>query len=255
MLTAFFGGLMISGCDELLDESGDPRLDDSTIVAGLKNALEVGTDTAVSRLNRTDGYFRDQAVKILLPEDVRAATQYVDQTLEGNAALELAAGVLLGDYSELTDQLELQINRAAEDAAGTAGPIFFDAIAGISIRQGRDILFAGQDSAAATAFLQSETRRPLFNEYQPRMDSVLMALNVKNTYTELTTTYNDLLDVAANFNLAADAPAIETDLATYATNKGLDGLFFKVEQEEKDIRKDPLARVNNLLEEVFGELD
>lgn len=247
--------LLFSGCDELLDEDGSPRLSDSTIVSGLKEALQVGTDTAVSQLNRSNGYLRDQAVRILLPEDVRQATQYVDQTLGDNPLARQAASVFIEDFDGLTSQLETQINRAAESAAGTAGPIFTDAILDIGIAEGRNILFAGQDTAAATMYLRRETYPRLFDAYQPKVDSVLGVLNINRLYTDLTTSYNDLKNAVQPFGLAANAPNIETDLATYTTENGLNGLFLKVEEEEKTIRKDPLARVNDLLREVFGELD
>ena len=245
---------VFSGCNELSDQSS-PRLSDSTVVAGLKQALKVGTDTAVSQLNQTDGYLGDAAVRILLPEDVRLATQYVDDELLSNPAVRLAAGTVIEDFKGLTGELETQINRAAEDAAGTAGPIFFDAVTGITIADGRSILFAGKDSAAATTYLRRETFSPLFDAYRPRVDSVLGVLNVNTLYTNLTTTYNQVKRAAQPFGLAEDAPNIETDLATYTTNKGLEGLFFKVEIEERAIRQDPVARVDDLLQEVFGELD
>lgn len=208
-------------------------------IAGLREALVVGTDTSVTILNKADGYFRDEAVKILLPPE--AQVMYVNLS-----KIPLASEAI----TALMDQTILAMNRAAEDAASEAKPIFVNAITGITIGDGLSIV-KGNDSAATT-YLKGKTYDSLFVTFQPKINTSLSkplvaGLSAQSIYSDLIDTYN----TASLGGLLFDE--VETNsLSEHVTKKGLNGLFLKVAVEEKAIRKDPLARVTALLQKVFG---
>jgi len=159
------------------------------------------------------------------------------------------------------------INRAAESAASEAGPIFFDAITGITIADANNILFGPDD--AATTFLRDNTFQSLFNTYEPRIDVAVNSVkvgdqSVESVYNSFISEYNNILStniptgILTSESLASLAgleQIPETDLSAFATEEGLDGLFLKIEEEEASIREDPLARVTSLLQDVFSLLD
>ncbi len=261
-------------CDLLDDTNKDSEPD---IAAGLKEALRVGTDTATSRLAGVDGYLKDQAVKILLPDEL-------EQQIEDFKAIEIEVfglGVLSGEdiyttgvpllginsLADIEDQLITGINRAAESAANEAGPIFFDAITGITIADANAILFGPDD--AATTYLKDNTFDALFDTYEPKIDAAINGVqigdkSVEEVYSSFVNTYNGILSTdiptgllqSSSFASIAGLEVLEEpDLSAFATGKGLDGLFLKIEEEEGNIRKDPFARVTDLLEDVFSLLD
>lgn len=204
------------------------KLTDEEIVAGLKEALSVGTDNSVNTVHKTDGYNGDAAIRILFPDDA----EVVETTLRA-----LPGGDLL------VDELIVKLNRTAEDAADEAGPIFLNAISNMTISDGLTILHGNDD--AATRFLETQTRAQLYAEFKPQIEASLAGVGANGAWTTVMNTYN-----AIPFHTPANA-----DLPDYTTNKALDGLFVKLAGEELKIRKDPVARVSDLLKKVFGELD
>lgn len=195
------------------------------IGAALKQALQVGTENAVKLTGRTDGYFTNQAIKILMPERLR--------TLE--------RGLRTVGYGSEVDQLVLSMNRAAERAAPSAKSIFWDAIGGMTIEDAQRIL--GGTATAATDYFKSKTSASLTSAFRPIVDQ---AMNEVGT----TRQYNDLL------GRAKAIPFLRTedyDLDHYVVGKALDGLFHVVGEEERKIRTDPAARVTDLLKEVFSK--
>jgi hypothetical protein len=265
-------------CDKVDDVLADAGLSESEIIQGLKEALKVGTDTATGKLAATDGYLKDAAVKLLLPPEISTAiTSFKEKSIDlnllglGNITGETiyTSGIpLLGiePIASLEDDLILGINRAAESAANDAGPIFLDAIVGITIADGNDILFGGVDTAATT-YLNEKTRGGLFNEYEPKIDAALNSVQIGNTsvvgvYEDYVAKYNGILNTEiSSFTSTTVGDLMEVnaitadDLSAYATDKGLTGLFKKVADEERLIRKNPLNRVTDILTKVFGELD
>jgi Protein of unknown function (DUF4197) len=202
-------------------------LTDGEIVSGLKEALQVGTNNASGALNKVDGYFKDPLVKILFPPDAqRAADKLRD----------LGMGKLVDDFV-------MTLNRAAEEAAKEAGPIFVGAIKEMTFADARNILTGPNN--AATNFFRDHTRQNLYDKFIPVINTKLSAVNATKHWTDITTTYNKIPFVTK----------VETDLPKYATNKALDGLFLKLEGEEKKIRENPAARISDLLKKVFGSLD
>ncbi len=247
------------------------------IAEGLKEALRVGTDTAVSRLAKTDGYLKDQAVKILLPPEIQQQIESFKAinidifglaSFTGEEIYTLGIPTLgINSLSGLEENLITGINRAAESAANEAGPIFVDAITGITIADANNILF-GADNAA-TVYLKDNTFSALFNTYEPKIDQAINQvkvgeISVEDVYNNFVTEYNTILSTNIPTGLfqsqaLADVAGLtlleEPDLSSFATNKGLDGLFIKIEEEEGRIRENPLNRVTELLQDVFGLLD
>jgi hypothetical protein len=248
-VVSLIGAVLLSACTkEKLTEfitqqlSGD---DDADIVAGLREALRVGTDTSVSILNKENGYFQDLAVKILMPEEVQ------------NLYNQLPEGLAKEGLTPVVNDLILKVNRAAEDAAVEAKPIFVNAITNISIVDGYSIL-KGNDNAA-TMYLKGATYEGLRGLFQPKIEASLAkeivgGVSASSTYTSFVNTYNDAVDVL-NLNpfKEKEYQKITTNsLSEHTTRKALDGLFLKVAEEEKAIRTNPLARVTEILKKVFG---
>jgi len=197
---------------------------DDQIAAGLKEALSIGTGHAVAATSKIDGYFGNQAIKILLPEKIRKV-----------------AGVLgrVG-YQKEVDDFVLSMNRAAEKAAPQAKSIFIDAIHRMTIEDVRKILDGGD--TAATEYFQAKTSGRLYEAFQPIVSSSMNEVGTTRSYKEMMGRYASL----------PFAGAESLDLDRYVTDKALAGLFHLVGQEEIRIRKDPAARVTDLLKSVFG---
>ena len=269
------GALLFSGCETANDFLQDSELTDEEIVEGLKEALKVGTDTSTATLAKEDGYYQDLAVRILLPTELQTSIAgfraksitYLGVTVTGEQLYNGYSNPLLGinipGLKSKEQELIKGINRAAEDAAKNAGPIFIDAITDITIEDGFNILFGG-DSTAATTYLRSKTEAALFAKYEPKIEASLQTVKIGNTsvvdeYEEFVQSYNNILTTGLGNTTIGQLAGVNTvaaaDLSVYSTNRGLDGLFLKVSEEESDIRNNPLARVNAILQKVFGELD
>jgi hypothetical protein len=199
-------------------------LSESDIASGLKEALNIGAKNASSQLNAIDGFNKNLRVRIPFPEDAqRVATKLRE----------------LG-FGKKVDEFELTLNRAAEQAAKEAAPIFVNAITSMSITDAKNILM-GTDSSA-TIYLRTKTSDPLASAFSPHIKKALDATTATKKWTELATLYNRIPLVNK----------VETDLVRYTTSKALKGLFTVVADEELKIRKDPAARVTDLLKRVFG---
>lgn len=269
---------LFSSCskDDLTNIVSGSSLSDDEITQGLKEALVVGTDTSTSILSADGGYFKDQAVKILLPVAIQQSINSFQTKSFTVLGVNLTGQQLYNGYSNTLlginipglqskeTELVAGINKAAEQAAATATPIFRTAITGISISDATNILFGG-DNTAATNYLENETSSTLFDQYEPKIDAALTSVKIGNTsvvdsYEDFVNSYNDMLNTNISVfgsigSLANIQTVSQTDLSAYATQEGLDGLFLKIGEEEKDIRENPLARVNSILQTVFGELD
>lgn len=206
--------------------SSPTGLSEADIISGLKEALSVGTGNAVSILNKQDGYFGDALVKVLFPPDAQRAADKLRQ---------LGMGKLVDDFV-------LTLNRSAEKAALEAKPIFVDAVKQMTFSDARNIL-NGPDNAA-TEFFKAKTTPALTEKFNPVISNALNTCNATKHWTEITTTYNKIPLVTK----------VETDLVKYTTGKALDGLFLKLQDEEKKIRTNPAARVSDILKKVFGSV-
>ena len=194
------------------------------IAAGLREALTVGTTRSVGRLSSADGYFGNAAVRILLPPEALK----VEQRLR-------AIGM-----GRQVDNAILAMNRAAEDAAKSATPIFVNAIRDMTLPDALGIL-RGTDTAA-TAYLQRTTVAGLTTAFRPIIDSSLRKVDATRHWNTIFTTYNKV-----------SREKVDPDLASWVTTRALDGLFRQLASEERLIRKDPIARSSELLRRVFRQ--
>ncbi len=215
--------------DDLLKEVGpvsnEGAPDNATLVKGLKEALAVGTKNAVKSVGGVDGYFRNQAIKILLPEKVRNV------------------GELLGKvgYQKEVDTFVLSMNRAAEKAAPKAAGIFSDALKEMTFDDAVGIWKGGETSA--TDYFKRKTHDRIYDAFKPVVSSSMSEVGVTRSYKEMIQKYESYPFMKSS----------SLDLDNYVTNKALDGLFYTVAEEEKKIRTDPAARVTDLLKKVFGK--
>lgn len=200
-------------------------LSTTDISAGLKEALQVGTKRGVEKISAVDGFFKDAAIKILLPPEA----QKVEKTLRSMG------------LNKPVDDAILSMNRAAEDAAKSATPIFMNAIQQITFQDAVGIL-KGSDSAA-TKYLHEKTALPLTNAFKPIVQKSLATTDATKYWETMITTYNKIPFVKK----------MNTDLPAYVTDKALSGIFYQVAQEEQKIRKDPVAQTTDLLKKVFGK--
>jgi hypothetical protein len=206
--------------------AGGSAQDSGTVASGLKEALSVGTKNAVGLLSKKDGYFGNEAVKILLPENIRRAGD----------ALRMAG------YQKEVDAFVLSMNRAAEKAAPKAADIFAGAIREMSITDAQKILNGG--NTAATEYFKSKTSAQLFEAFKPDISESMNEVGVTRAYKAMTDRYTAMVPFGKVESL---------DLDRYVTNKSLDGLFYMVGQEETKIRTNPAARTTELLRKVFAK--
>lgn len=210
-------------------------LSNEEVIRGLKSALSVGTDSSVSILSKTNGYFNDALIKLALPPEAQPLLNNL-QKIPGGTKL-------------LNDAI-LAINRAAEDAAPQAKQIFINAITSITIADGFQILKGS--NTAATDYLKGKTLQELTNAFAPRIRTslgkpLLYGVSAESAYTNLINGYNK-----ASLNGVLFAPIKQNSLSTYTTQRALEGLFVKVADEERKIRQDPKHRINDILKRVFG---
>lgn len=243
ILIPFAVVLIIAGCTELKQIAGQlesPRpLTNQDVIDGLRQALVIGSDSAAGRLSAIDGYYRDNLVRILLPPEASVITDNIS---------------LFPGGEKLVDDIILRINRAAEDAARGAAPIFAGAVRGMSIQDGFAILRGEND--AATSYLRSKTSNELYNLYQPHIKSSIDkplagSISTGEAWNSLTGQWNRIAGSAAG-RIAGLRP-VNIELDSYLTEKALDGLFIKLADEEMKIRTNPAARVTDLLKRVFGQ--
>jgi len=199
-------------------------LSDATIASGLKEALQVGTQNAVSLTGRPDGYFQNAAIKILMPSPLQP----------------LEKGLRAVGYGPQIDELVLSMNRAAERAAPAAKPIFLEAITAMSFDDARKIVTGSP--TAATEYFKGKTSEKLTAAFQPVVAQTMREVGVTRQYQEL-------------MGRAQAIPFLKSqafDLDSYVVAKSLDGLFDVLGQEEQKIRTNPAARATDLLKQVFG---
>lgn len=225
--------LLIMGCTELntvLEEvntatnAGPAPLSNMEVISGLKEALTIGTNNSTALTSKLDGFYKNPEIFIPFPAEAIKVKEKVEA---------------LGMKNQV-DKFVMTLNRAAETAAKEAAPIFVNAVKGMSISDGFAIL-KGNDNAA-TQYLKDKTSAQLKIKFNPIVKNAISKVEVTKYWNPLINTYNKI-------------PFIEKqnpDLEDYVTTKAMEGLFLMIEKEEKKIRKDPLARVTDILKRVFG---
>ncbi|HXX20761.1 MAG TPA: DUF4197 domain-containing protein [Candidatus Acidoferrum sp.] len=207
------------------DAANQGGLSDTQISSGLKEALRVGATNAVKIVGRPDGYFKNEAVKILLPKNLRP----------------LETGLRAVGYGPKIDAFVLSMNRAAEAAAPSARQIFLNAILSMSFDDARKILTGGD--TAATDYFKAKTTPQLTTAFRPIVKQTM----AKNTVTQQ---YDALTAQAKSIPFMKSE---DLDITDYVVSKALDGLFYELGQEETKIRKDPAAQTTSLLKQIFGK--
>lgn len=197
-------------------------LSTSTIANGLKEALRVGTERGTAKLSSPDGFFKDAAIKILMPEEAKK----VEQRLRG-----------IG-MGKQVDNAILSMNRAAEDASKSATPIFINAVKQMTIQDAAGILKGGD--FAATNYLKGKTTNNLTEAFRPVIEQSLAKVNATKYWNTIFSAYNQ-------FSLQK----VNTDLSAYVTEKALEGIFHEIGLQEQKIRKDPMAQTTELLKKVL----
>ncbi|MBT5403201.1 MAG: DUF4197 domain-containing protein [Crocinitomicaceae bacterium] len=190
---------------------------------GLKEALNNGIEKGVKQLSIKDGYFKDEQIKLLMPEEALQVESKLRK---------------LGQGSKVDAMIE-SMNRAAEDAASSSKELFVSAIKNLSVNDAMSIL-KGEDNAA-TVYLSSETRTQLIAKFKPIIKTSLDKVGATKHWTTVFNSYNKIPMVQK----------VNPDLVGYATDKAIDGLFIQIAKEELEIRKNPAARVTDLLKKVF----
>ena len=227
LLSIFLSLTLIFGCEVTDILTGTTGPTTAEVALGLKEALQIGTIKGVDIVGKKDGYFKNALIKVLMPPEA----QRVVNTLN-----DLGLG-------SLVDQAVLSMNRAAEDAATAAKPIFIDAIKQMTIADAWNIL-RGDDNAATNYFKQ-KTSQNLYNAFKPKIQTSLDKVGATRHYGDVMDRYNQIPFVQP----------VNTDLADHVTNKAIDGLFHMIEKEEANIRNNFSARVTDLLKKVFGAQD
>ena len=234
-LTALLGTLVCCGpaqaqWDQILKRASESMakrdaapLSDSKITAGLKQALQISTGNAVARTGRPDGFLKNEAIKILLPPKLQT----------------VGRGMRMFGMGAQVDDLEVGMNRAAEQATPKAKQIFLDALTRMTFDDARGILRGGD--TAATEYFKRQSTNDLTAAFTPIIQDSMEKVGVVRQY-------NRVVQSAPG----GAALGSQYDLTKYVVDKTLDGLFYMLGEEERKIRKDPAAQTTALLKEVFG---
>lgn len=213
-----------SNVEKAIESTEESGLTEGEVAAGLKEAITRGVTVGVEKLSKADGYFKDPEIKIPLPQEAKD----VEKTLRQ-----------MGQGKKVDEAIE-SLNRAAEDAAHAAKDIFVTAIKNMTLTDAMGIL-NGQDDAA-TQYLSKSTRSALVAKFEPIVQVSLDKVGATKHWNTIFTTYNKIPLVKK----------VNPNLSEYATNKAIDGLFVQIAKQEREIRKNPAARVTDLLKKVFG---
>ena len=212
--------------DKLKNPSGSKALSNDDVIKGLKEALTVGTNNSTSLASKVDGYYKNPLLFIPFPPEAQKIKEKADEF----------------GMKEQTDKFVETLNRAAEEAAKNAAPVFVDAVKGMNISDGFAIL-KGADNAA-TQYLKDKTTTELRNKFTPVVQAAIDKVELTKYWNPIIITYNKI-------------PFVEKqnpDLTAYVTDKAMAGLFILIANEELKIRKDPAAQVTDILKKVFGNI-
>ncbi len=222
-----------SAANEILTTDGSgtsqPSLTEAEVSSGLKEALSVGITNAVDLTSVTDGFLGNAAIRLPFPEEaIKVKEKALEWGLDGQV-----------------EKFETTLNRAAESASKEALPIFKNAITSMSIQDAFGILNGGE--GAATTYLKNKTTNDLVTAFRPKVDAAIAEVKLTNAWEPIINKYNTAMTFTGGEKL-------NPDLGDYVTRKAITGMFYMVEKEENKIRKDPVARVSELLQKVFGSI-
>ncbi|MCK5168903.1 MAG: DUF4197 domain-containing protein [Bacteroidales bacterium] len=210
--------------ENVIEETATSDLSKEEVGKALKEALTIGIEKGVEQVSKVDGYFKDPTIKIPMPDEAKTVEEKLRMIGQGEAV----------------DNAIESMNRAAEDAASGAKDLFVTAISEMTLQDVMNILNGNDD--AATRFLEDHTRSQLVEKFKPIIKVSLDKVGATKYWNTVFSSYNKLPFVKK----------VNPDLDDYVTNKAIDGLFVQIAKEEKEIRKNPAARVSDLLKKVFG---
>ncbi len=200
------------------------KLTNEEVIKGLKEALSVGTNKSADAGSKADGFYKNPLIFIPWPDEAK----------------EMKEKLLSLGFEKKINEFEMSLNRAAEEASKKAAPVFLDAITNMSLQDGFKIL-KGNDTAA-TNYLRSATYEPLRQKFLPIVKEAIEKVKVTSYWNPLVTSYNKIPFVKKQ----------NPDLEAYVTTKAINGLMLMIANEERNIRKNPAARVSEILKKVFG---
>lgn len=209
---------------------GEKKLTNEEVIAGLREALTVGTNNSASLASAVDGFYKNPRIFIPFPPEAQKVKEKAEQ---------------LGMNAQV-DKFVMTLNRGAEEACKEAAPIFISAIKSMSISDGFNILNGPEN--AATKYLEEKTSNELYTTFKPKVKNALDKVELTKYWNPIITKYNQVVTLSGG-------EKINPDLDDYATKGAMKGLFVLIADEEQKIRKDPMARVNDILKRVFGSLD
>ena len=218
----------ILGTMDAMKNGGAAPLSNAEVISGLKEALTTGTQRSVNIASVVDGFNANTAIRIPFPQE----------------AIKVKNTLLDIGLKKPVEDFELTLNRAAEEAAKEAVPVFVDAITSMTIADGFAILKGGEN--AATNYLKEKTTAALMAKFRPKVEAATQKVALTNYWKPLADAYNMA-------TILTGGKAVEPDLNGYVTQKAADGLFLLLANEEKKIRQDPLARTTDLLRRVFAQ--
>lgn len=220
-----FAFLGLSSCDVISNLPQTTTVTQAEAAQAIREALDQGTGKGIGFLNKPDGFFGNEAYKLFLPPDAKKIENTLRQV----------------GFASLVDKAILQINRAAEDAVGSARPIFLEAIKEMTIADAINIVRGPRD--AATQYFRQKTTDKLVTAFLPLIKSSLDKFSATKYYSDLVNTYNGFPTTINKIN---------PDLPSYVVGKAVDALFDQIAQEEVNIRNNPVARTTEILKKVFG---
>jgi hypothetical protein len=214
---------------DVSNKGNAPALTNDEVISGLKEALQVGIKNSVELTSITDGFLKNETIRLPFPQDaIKVKEKAIEFGLSGQV-----------------EKFETTLNRAAEEATKEALPIFKEAILTMSVQDGFTILKGGD--GAATKFLKDQTTAKLVAAFSPKVKEATSKVKLTESWTPIINRYNQAMTLTGGQKL-------NPDLDAYITEKAITGLFFMVEKEENKIRKDPAARVTDILMKVFGSI-
>ncbi len=242
--------ILLASCANLkslvegVSSGGTKNFTNTEAIEALKKALNIGVDYAAKTLHQKDGYYGNEALKIMFPPEAKVIVKNINRIPQGK---------------KLLKDVVLRVNRSAEEAAKDIVPIFAKAIKTMSIEDGVKIVYGS--NTAATDYLKAKTYNELTNLFQPKLQRCLekplvMGVSADQSWRKLVNAYNqagELVNAGANImNQPEPMPHISPDMSRFATEKALDGVFYKVGEEEAKIRKQPFKYASNIVKKVFG---
>lgn len=238
-----------AACEKVNDVLKSLGLSDTEIVAGLKEALNTAADTAQGSASKVNGFLKNEAIAIMLPDELKPVKQLVDKADD----IPVVGAIVKNTLGNGVEDLRVAMNRAAEHASQGVLPIFKGAVKEMTITDGLQVLQGGD--SAASHYLREKTYTKLEDKFTPVVKESMGNTKVNSYYETLSTHYNDVMGQygAVIKPFVSDLPdKLDVDLSRFITTKGLDGLFYLMKGEEKKIRTNPLDYASDIIRKVFN---